>query len=328
MTAILIPLETAPGLQSVSGLQAKELMGLTVKSIEDLTDSDAADFNEFYEELYMRAWRSLEMDATKIMSGFYQYPDGVRIQGKFNFNRKWDALVSSMFQETVLTGTLFSVLLRPALSLYSGVSVNWIEFNIQAIPSPDPTCTIKVIDLYSGVTLYTQEDVEYVEGNNRIQVLFTIPPTYDQVRVQVEFSDDVDVLNTVFPIYGSWQYLPDNTCRCGYGGGWMFIQLENPGINVSITGFCSVERFMEHNFPIFKFALYYGIGREFMKERVASDRVNEYTMLNVDRAANLLAAYEKDYMSALDTLRDINNMVEDTNCFTCNRPLKVGNLLP
>lgn len=317
---ILIPLEGA----SPTGLEAKTLMGLTVNSINELSDSDVMDFEQFYDELYGRAYKALLVDAQKILSGFYTYPDGVRISGKFNINQKITSLETSNFlsvpQALVGPG---GIEFRWWPSLYSVANVGYVEVYIDSLISSPALLTISIIDNDKTLAneIYTKDFTVEV-GLNRL-------PVFQDVTVR-DFSVLANLSqHQIFQTENKF-WTNDGFCKTPCAGGSYILanQVNGGGLNVFLTGYCSLDRFIEANFRLFQYQLYYGIGREFMKERVASDRINSYTVITIDRATQLLTAYEKDYVNSLDSLRDINSVSEDGLCFNCRSVVSSSNLLP
>jgi hypothetical protein len=328
---IMIPLEGT----SVTGLQAKELMGLTVNSINELSDSDSQSFEKFYEELYTRAVRSLAVDAQKILSGFYRFEDGDYVNGKFNINRKIATQETSEFNNAQATLSP-SITLRGYLSMYSSLVINWVEFFVLSanVPTGLTNVTVVVTDNVTGQILEQKQfPIAIKKQKNRLATNFYISGSYTDITVSIAIpntSPALDIAQTTQILYanGTW-VMKDLSCNCPLGSGYyMGVYQTEPGLNVQFNIICDLFRFIEYNFALFQFPLYYSIGREFMKERVASDRINQYTVLTIDRANQLLAAYEKDYLAALSTLRDIDSVAEDMNCFTCKKPVFSNTLLP
>jgi hypothetical protein len=323
---ILIPLEGP----SATGLQAKELMGLTVNSINELADSDVTNFEKFYDELYLRAYRALLSDAQKILSGFYKYPDGTYVSGKFNFNKKISTLETSEFI-SVLQGNAGYAGARITWppSQYSVANVGIVNVFIKTLQSPS-IVTLRIydntLDPLLGGLLYEKE-FPVNAGLNSLPVFFNVNT--------VDFSILIDLADQVFyqskqKFYYNGEWIDqDISCSMPCAGGAMIsYQINGGGVNAFVTALCSLERFIEQNFALFQFQLYYSIGREFMKERITSDRVNQYTVISLERATQLLTLYETDYVNALDSLRSINQIPEDFQCFNCKSVLSTKNLLP
>jgi len=328
---ILIPLEGV----SPTGLQAKELMGLTVNSINELSDSDVDSFEKFYDELYVRAFRALAVDVQKVLSGFYRLEDGSFINGKFNINRKVATQETSQFIDAQATLTP-SITLRGYLSMYSSLVINWVEFFITSatVPTSATAITVTIIDNVSGSQIAQGTYPTILKkGINRINTAINVSGSYTDITIQINVpvtSPAVDLAQTTQLLYanGTW-VVKDLSCNCPLGSGYyMGVYQTEPGLNVQFNIICDIYRFIEYNFALFQYPLYYSIGREFMKERVASDRINQYTALTIDRANQLLAAYEKDYINALTTVRDVDSVTEDMNCFACKKPVFSSNLLP
>jgi len=322
---VLIPLEGP----SVTGLQAKELMGLTVNSINELTDSDTGTFQKYYDEIYMRSYRALEVDAQKILSGFYALPDGTYIAGKFNINRKVGTLLTGRFLDQLQTDNgLAGVNVYWTPSLYNALNVQYVYINVTEIINS--TVSIVIVDNLTGLPL-SVTNFDPVMGVNKVPIFFDVELTYD-FTVGVDLSAvRIKQTEQLFFVDGSWLNGLNGIggCKCNYMGGELSsIQQNGGGLIVELSGRCSLAKFINLNIEIFKYSLYYSIGREFMKDRITSDRVNQYTVLTLERATQLLEAYEKDYVNSLQTLRGINNIPEDTVCFCKKRGVYSTNLLP
>lgn len=321
---ILIPLEGV----SVTGLQAKELMGLTVYSINELTDSDTSSFEKYYEELYTRAYRALEVDTQKILSGFYALPDGTYINGKFSINKKVGTLRTSQTinaPQANVGQAGVNIFWSP--SLYSVMNVSHVYLTVTAIVAP--TVDIVIVDNVTGLQL-SKTTFTPVVGANVVPIFADIA-SYD-FSVLIDLST-VAILQTtqLFFMGGSWVNGLNGVggCKCNYMGGTLSsFQVNNGGLIVDVSGTCSIASFINLNINIFKYTLYYSIGREFMKDRITSDRVNQYTVLTIERATQLSEAYEKDYLNSLQSLRDINNVEEDSVCFCKKKGVYTTNLLP
>ncbi len=323
---ILIPLEGA----SASGLQAKELMGLTVNSINELSDSDVANFNKFYDELYLRAWRSLLTDVQKILSGFYKYPDGTYISGKFNFNKKISTLeTSDLISDLQAAVGQAGVRIVWPPSQYSVANVGIVSVFIHTLQSPSEI-TLRIIDnlkdpAINGTLFEKKFPVD--KGLNAIPVFFDV--NANDFSVIIDLSEQGFVMSKQKFYYNGEWIDQDISCSMPCAGGAMIsYQLNGGGVNAYVTALCSLEKFIAENFALFMYQLYYSIGREFIKERLTSDRVNQYTVITIDRATQLLALYETDYVNSLDSLRAINQIPEDYLCFNCKSVLSTKNLLP
>jgi hypothetical protein len=322
----LIPLEGA----SPTGLQAKQLMGLTVNAINELSDSDVMDFNQFYDELYQRAYIALVVDVQKVLTGYYRFPDGTVINGKFNINAKGITVITSLFQTGLATANPV-ISLQGYQSLYSQIVINHLQFYYSgAALSGNQIINLKITNTQSGIVEVIEFDQEVLLGINTIPVFYAINDQYIQHTIELDVPFFAELLSTTQNFYqgGSW-VIPDASCRCSLGGDNGFITTQvSPGLNLMLTSKCSIDKFIALNSSLFMYQLYYSIGREFMKERIASDRINSYTVISIDRATQLLTAYEKDYIASLDSLRGINQIPEDGECFSCKSVLSVKNLIP
>ncbi len=270
-------------------------------------------------------------DTQKILSGFYQYPDGTYISGKFNLNKKLSTLETSKFisEEQAVTGDAGVRIVWPP-SMYSVINIGYVDVYIKTLSSPS-TITLRVIDNNRdpqfGGTLYS-ETFPIDAGANHLPVFFDV--TVPDFSILIDLSEQLFYQsNQLFYYNGQW-IDEDISCSmpCANGNSLISYQINNGGVNAALVAMCSLERFINLNFALFQYQLYYSIGREFMKERIASDRINQYTNISLDRAEQLLTAYEKDYLNSLDSLRSINQIPEDYSCWSCRSVLSSRNLLP
>jgi hypothetical protein len=325
---ILIPLEGP----SVSGLQAKELMGLTVNSINELSDSDVKDFTEFYGEIYLRAFRALCVDVQKVLSGTYRYPDGTLLLGRFNINKKGYNLDVGEFVEGSIpvTGLVNIGTVETDLSEYSVATLSYVKFFLEGITNPLPTDKVTVIITNSVGDVVKSQPVLLLEGTT-VKVPIYIPLVGEETyTIELDFNGKEVVIQTTTLANSLFDYSKVDSCRCPCGSddNNVLITQSTGGLVYHIEVNCSLERFVLQNIALLRYSLYYSIGREFMKDRITTDRINQYTVLTIDRATQLLEMYEKDYINSLDTLRDIRSILEDDLCFECRQSLTVKNLLP
>ena len=100
------------------------------------------------------------------------------------------------------------------------------------------------------------------------------------------------------------------------------------GLNVKFILYCSIEKFILENLPLFQFALLYRLGVDTMKERLTTQRVNMTTVLTEERAKELLAVHNEDYKAALDAATMSIKMTEDPICFMCKKTVSAKINLP
>lgn len=117
------------------------------------------------------------------------------------------------------------------------------------------------------------------------------------------------------------------TFPCGFGRGSV-TQVNDGGLNVAFNVYCSFDKLICDNLNIFKYALWYRIGVDLMKERQISDRVTRFTVLSPERTVELMTVFNEDYKAALDAAVMNLKLTEDTQCFVCKKPIKAVTSLP
>ena len=142
---------------------------------------------------------------------------------------------------------------------------------------------------------------------------------------------DADLIETKNKYYDDCLHY-DEIQFCGYpcltGEESTVWQVNGGGVNVKFVLYCSMEKFLCENLPLFKHALWYRIGVDLMKERVVSDRVNRFTVLTPERAQELMTLFNEEYMNALDAAVMNISMREDPICFRCKSTVSAGTNLP
>ena len=79
---------------------------------------------------------------------------------------------------------------------------------------------------------------------------------------------------------------------------------------------------------MFKDAFLYKLGIEFCKERINSDRINRYTLMDRDQAMELKDSFQKQYQELLQNALIDLRIENDGVCFECNKAVNYKMILP
>lgn len=308
---------------SRSGLYAVDLPGVTLDIFDDLTKSDQADWEACWSSIYNRATKNFIKDVHG------------RLSDKFHIDLKLVSRETSKFLtgENTNTGTA-GIKLEYSMPKYSRMRVNSVVVNsLEAYDS----FVLTFRDENSSGELLLTKTVSISAGKNTINIDqdFEVEDTlfigYDADSFRLYKTENFyynnlgythfDAISCSFPCYGDSGY---NASVYQSNGG---------GLNVKFVVHCSIEKFILENINLFDVALWYRIGVEMMKERIASDRFNRFTTLTQERAGELMDVYMSEYTNESKTGQidlAVKNLKvqEDHICFECKSTVSATSLLP
>lgn len=100
------------------------------------------------------------------------------------------------------------------------------------------------------------------------------------------------------------------------------------GLSVTFNLECSVSNFVCQRIDNFKDAFLYKLGVEFCNERIYSDRINRYTLMDREDAETLRTEFQDQYVLLIDAaLKDLK-IDETDECFECNKAVNYKMHLP
>ena len=301
---------------SKSGLYVVDLPGVTVKQLHDLTKDEQEDFQDFFENMYALAQTNLKIDLQR------------KLAGNFHIDKKLVSRETSAFKAEVNdAGDLAGVKIQFDLPKYARINILSIGVKSDSIAASP-----------QGQFFIYKDDAE---GELLSTVTSDITAGRNTVSVYQEFEEDnlfigynpltLDLYKTENKYYDDWNYSADKlscTFPCYFGGDGSVQQINGGGLNVKFIVTCSMDKLLCENLPLFQFALWFRIGVELMKERRVSDRVTRFTVLTEDRATELMAVFNEDYVAALEAATMNLKFQEDPICFLCKRPIQAITVLP
>lgn len=303
---------------SKSGIYFTDLSGCTISLLDDLTKEDQTDYNTCFDYLYKAAQRNLKIDVQK------------KLANRFHIDKKLITRETSEFKDDFNTGSeLAGVKIQVTLPKYARIHILSIGVNAETdYTSPEAEFYIYQEDA-DGELLSTITS-ELTEGKNTVDV-------YQEFETDTLFvAYDPSVLSLkktrtlYYPLDNGINGWSDLACTfpCWYGGEGSVYQINQGGLNVKFVLYCSMEKVLCENLPLFGSALLYKLGIETMKERVTSQKVNRTTVLTAERAVELLKVFTDDYMEALEAATMNLKMTEDPICFSCKRTISSKTVLP
>jgi len=300
------------GTASKSELYFTDLSGCTMSLLDDLTKEDQEDNEECFQYLYKSAQRNLRIDIQR------------KLAGRFHIDKKLVTRETSEIKAEFNTRTgLAGVKIYSPLPKYGRIQVLTLSIFCDNV-SP----------LTGTINIY-QDDAEG-------ELLFTASGTFEAGRNTIEVYKDFEV-DTLFIVFDPetiplretrnryYEYdsvLGDKLCYQCYGNESSVTQINGGGINAKFVVYCSIEKFILENLPIFQFALFYRLGVDAMKERITTQRVNLTSLLTAERAIELLGVFNEDYKAALEAATQSINITEDPTCFLCKSTVQSKTNLP
>lgn len=290
---------------SESGLYVTDLLGVTIKQLDDLTKEDQDDYEAFFASLNKTAWRNLRIDTQK------------RLGNKFLLDKKLLTRETSEFNTTLNANTsLAGVKIHVDLPKYARLQILSIGVKSdQAYTSPEAEFYVYRKD-ESGELLSTFTK-ELSEGVNTIPVY----TDYEEDELFIAYDPDIlSLYSTQNRYYDDYiKFSKDLSCTfpCSYGSEGYVQQVNAGGLNIKFVVYCSLDKFICENLNLFQNAFLYRIGVDLTRERRASDNVNRFTVMTAERADELFALYFDDYEKALSAVIDTINIKEDPICFVC-----------
>lgn len=295
-----------------SGLYFTDLAGCTVSLLDDLTKEDHDDWEDCFDYLYKTAQRNLRIDMQRALAN------------RFHIDKKLITRETSEFKDDYNTGSeLAGVKIQVALPKYARLQILSIGVNSQNAGS----ATFYVYKDDEDGDLLSTITGTLVAGKNTVTVYEDYE--YDELFIAYDPSA-LSLKQTQNLYYDSDSITKDKNCEfdCGNGDPGLVIQVNGGGLNVKFILYCSIEKFILENLPLFQFALFYRLGVDTMKERLTTQRVNLTTVLTEERAKELMAVHNEDYKAALDAATMSIKMTEDPICFMCKRTVSAKINLP
>lgn len=293
------------------------LPGVEIEQLEALTKTDQADYTEFWDMVYNRAWQ-------KLISGVT-----TQLKSRFFVDAKLLTRETSAFTDVVNSGGIPGVQIEFSLPKYARLHV--ISVGVYSESDYDsPDLTISFHDTNASGELLHEVSEAVSAGRNTINVdtdfevdklfigydadSFSLRKTENKYYPQDDISGYVwDKINCMFP------------CQFGHGA---VRQIRGGGLNVKYVIYCSIERFVCENINLFKEAFYWRIGVELMNEVIFGNKVNCFTAITPERAKELMEFYGPNFDVELDNSVKGLNIYEDPFCFNCKNVVTRKTILP
>lgn len=322
---------------SNSGLFVNDLAGINLKMVDKVADSDYASFTQAWTKIETRALNRFYTDIVSYLAKQYRLKTATH---NINMGRKLGS--------TTTAGS----------SQYRGVLIELSEEGNDYAASNLRQIYVQSFDLYStGSATVTYKvfdqdlDTELATGTASVTSGWNTVSIYQsfsarRISIVIDASTFTTTeLNTVDIREATSGYSYDSYILRVQG---VTSTVADPytlttgnnahGLSVKFYVKCSFENFICDNRDIFTNSLLYLLGVELLTEAINSDRFNEYTLFNEEKAEELRTQYYMMYMGG--TFNDMNyngelprvmdglRLNEYDMCLECNSELRYIETLP
>jgi hypothetical protein len=297
------------------------LPGITTDQLDQIRDTtgDDYDISDAWVTIYNRAIKSFYTDVQSKMKRYfkkYSMVDNV-------VNAYYRGNVDAPFGSPFLNGWVFDFLLE---SKNLAININ----SATVFKKNSGAYKIYFYDLNTGAKL----DEVTVDGQSNVQHTYNLNKTfstwktsrlfvcYDETELQTIVADDLELKHSGIV----------RRARINKNGSIVYqnISQENAptGLILNFNVVCSLDNVICSRLALFQEAFKYKVGISFCDERIYSDRINRFTLMDRDEAIALrtefMEHYEKELIGALDGMK----MREHDYCFECSREINYRSQLP
>jgi len=297
-----------------SGYYINDLQGISTQQLEDISDDeDHYEVRLAWDDIYVRAERLLESDIKTALQKYFkrysyidngitgQLTDNVSTTPGNTFNGWW---FNMGYQSKNLVLNISTV------DIYLNTAANFDLF---------------IYDLNSGKKL---DEIAYtgVEGLNTVRVNKNYPlHRYSNVYICYDASEVSVLKMTEYKSLGFTKSVEVGKTSAVINDN---VDGADTGISVTFNLECSVSNFVCQRIDSFKDAFLYKLGVEFCNERIYSDRINRYTLMDSKDAEKLRTEFNDQYNLLIESsLKDLK-INESDECFECNKAINYKRMLP
>lgn len=304
---------------SRSGLYGSDLPGVEISMLEGLTKEDQDDYLVFWDMIQGNAWNNMVNDIS------------IALQDKFFVDSKIVSRVTSIFKDNYNTSTgLAGIKVEFELPRYARIHINTIEvFSQQAYESPE--VSIKIYDTDENGELLYEGGHTLSEGRNTIYLNREFEADALFIAYDPELISFRETENKRYnSIYNHW-----NACSCSYPCSSTYgeyigtiTQVNGGGLNVNYSVVCSIDKFTCENINLFKMAYWHRIGVELMDEALLGNKLNRFTTMTAERAAERSGYFGTKYTQNITEAIKSQNIDEDPICFSCKSVTMSKTMIP
>ena len=298
-----------------SGVFVNGLQGISTDILDDIRQDEDYDLQNAWQDILNRSIRRLEGDINIWASKYY-----------LNYSYMSNSITGNYDDNTVLgTSTNYNGWYFDFWTYSKNLSLNISSIDLYSSTATDSD--IRIYDANTGDLLY-EKDHSFTVGINKIFINQSFPlwkyphlfVCYDQSEISTIKAKQFNrgTLDTVSArsVSKSSSVVKDS------------LNASDTGLIVTYSLDCSIDNFVCNRRELFLESFWYLLGVEFCNERLFSDRVNRYTLLNRDEAFELRDQLKIDYAEKLNSILKGLQIQDDGICFECNKAVNFRKFLP
>jgi len=304
-----------------SGRYVNDLQGLEASQFELIRKEEAYDAETAWDKVEKRAIKKFEAQINKWASRFYSNYSYI------------DTVVTSQYDENTAiasTNNYAGWFFNGFGTYYKNMSLvlQWVEL----YASNDVTTTIRIYNASTGDLIDKVDATLSANTINRITLnkdypLWKYPNlfiAYDESEVQAIKADDNGI---GLGVSVSEQRIAKTTAitESNLTGG---VGTTGQGMSLCYNVECSLDNYVCQRISLFEEPYLYLLGVEFCNERIYSDRVSRYTLLDRDQAIELREELNEEFKTSLEAVLRNLRMDQNDYCFECDREINYNVLLP
>jgi hypothetical protein len=303
--------------ESVSGLYVNQLPGITLESLEKISEKENINFMGMWKEVKTRAWMRLEKDLRVALRAKYKLKS-VKANAKVSGILDEDDTVVA---DEKLRGVVIDLGINTAF-----IAIGISSFSIK-LPNTVSSLNVKVFDA-EGTVLESISKANAPAGKNT----FLLGKKYLSSKVFIAVD------STAVELYTSrlTKASADSCCSCVreicddcsptvYGAEADLPTPGDPiegynlfGFEVDYSVLCDYSSIICRNKPEFTDTWLYLLGTELMNERLWSTRLNRFTTIDKESAADMRDYFGSEYERSLSESIAALDVAEDECCIVCN----------
>ena len=312
------------GIRSVAGYENPEsrtfvnnLYGISTDILDEISQEDEYTIQMAWEGILNRAITRMESDINIWAKQYFLNYSlvGNNITGQYDNN------------EAISTGNNYNgwyfdfYTYSPNLNL----QFNSIElYTVNAVSSK--------IRIYNATTGTLLDEIDFTSVAGKINTIYIAKeyPIWKYPNLFICYDENVIETIKVNDLFlGRYDFL--SVRKIGTGSTPTKANLgqsDGTGMIVNYNLNCSIDNFVCHRRELFKESFWYLLGAEFCNERLYSDKINRYTLLNSDQAKELGADFDTKYTAKINGVLKGLKMDQNDDCFVCNKAVNYRTMLP
>ena len=220
-----------------------------------------------------------------------------------------------------------SIELRDNISNYLSIYINTVQIYLDSAGTQE-------ILIYNTLTGVLMDTISF-EGNigmNRVMINKSYPTYGQNTNIFICYNgtsinsikvDNIDYSDTAI-IQGAKVSVSSSVIDSN-----LVFEDDSYGLVVDYNIKCDISEFICSSRDAFKFALWYKFGAAIMFDRLASDRLNKYTLSKTAvEKKELYTFYDTKYNENMDSIMSNLNANQDKVCFSCSRERSYRYLKP